>query len=91
MKSSWAGAVGLTQFMPTEYLKYADDGDGDGKADIWRSVDDALASAARQLEGKGWKRGQCAGAMKCARARPIVPSKDHPTSGRSPSGWISAS
>lgn len=58
MKSSWAGAVGLTQFMPTEFLKYADDGDGDGKADIWRSVDDALASAARQLEGKGWKRGQ---------------------------------
>ena len=58
MKSSWAGAVGLTQFMPTEYLKYADDGDGDGKADIWRSIPDALASAARQLEGKGWKRGQ---------------------------------
>lgn len=58
MKSSWAGAVGLTQFMPTEYLKYADDGDGDGKTDIWRSVDDALASAARQLQGKGWKRAQ---------------------------------
>lgn len=57
MKSSWAGAVGLTQFMPTEFLKYADDGDGDGKADIWRSVPDALASAARQLEGKGWVRG----------------------------------
>lgn len=58
MRSSWAGAVGLTQFMPTEFLKYAGDGDGDGKADIWRSVPDALASAARQLEGKGWKRGQ---------------------------------
>ncbi len=57
MKSSWAGAVGLTQFMPTEYFKYAADGDGDGKADIWRSVPDALASAARQLEGKGWVRG----------------------------------
>lgn len=57
MRSSWAGAVGLTQFMPTEYLKYADDGDGDGKTDIWRSIPDALASAARQLEGKGWKRG----------------------------------
>ena len=57
MRSSWAGAVGLTQFMPTEYLKYADDGDGDGKADIWRSIPDALASAARQLEGKGWVRG----------------------------------
>ena len=58
MRSSWAGAVGLTQFMPTEYLKYAADGDGDGKADIWRSIPDALASAARQLEGKGWKRGE---------------------------------
>lgn len=58
LRSSWAGAVGLTQFMPTEYLKYADDGDGDGKADIWRSIPDALASAARQLEGKGWKRGE---------------------------------
>ena len=58
MRSSWAGAVGLTQFMPTEYLKYAADGDGDGKADIWRSIPDALASAARQLEGKGWRRGE---------------------------------
>lgn len=57
MKSSWAGAVGLTQFMPTEYFKHAADGDGDGKIDIWRSVPDALASAARQLQGKGWVRG----------------------------------
>ncbi|MFN0218648.1 MAG: lytic murein transglycosylase [Hyphomicrobium sp.] len=57
MKSSWAGAVGLTQFMPTEYFKHAADGDGDGKTDIWRSIPDALASAARQLQGKGWVRG----------------------------------
>lgn len=57
MKSSWAGAVGLTQAMPTEYLQYATDGDGDGKIDIWRSVADALAFTARQLEGKGWVRG----------------------------------
>lgn len=57
MKSSWAGAVGLTQFMPTEYFKHAADGDGDGRIDIWRSVPDALASAARQLQGKGWVRG----------------------------------
>ncbi|MET0409054.1 MAG: lytic murein transglycosylase [Hyphomicrobium sp.] len=57
MKSSWAGAVGLTQAMPTEYLKYAIDGDGDGKIDIWRSVADALAFTAKQLEGKGWVRG----------------------------------
>jgi len=57
MKSSWAGAVGLTQAMPTEYFKYATDGDGDGKIDLWRSVADALAFTARQLEGKGWVRG----------------------------------
>jgi lytic murein transglycosylase len=56
MKSSWAGAVGLTQAMPTEYLKFAIDGDGDGKIDIWRSVADALAFTAKQLEGKGWVR-----------------------------------
>ncbi len=54
MRSSWAGAVGLTQFMPTEYFSYAADGDGDGKADIFASVPDALASAAHQLAGKGW-------------------------------------
>jgi lytic murein transglycosylase len=58
MKSSWAGAVGLTQAMPTEYFKYAIDGDGDGKIDLWHSVADALAFTARQLEGKGWVRGQ---------------------------------
>ncbi|MBA2126797.1 lytic murein transglycosylase [Hyphomicrobium methylovorum] len=58
MRSSWAGALGLTQAMPTEYFKFATDGDGDGKIDIWRSVEDALAFTARQLEGKGWVRGQ---------------------------------
>ena len=57
MRSSWAGAVGLTQFMPTEFFKFAADGDGDGKADLWRSIPDALASAAHQLAGKGWVRG----------------------------------
>ncbi len=61
MKSSWAGAVGLTQFMPTEYFKHAADGDGDGRTDIWRSIPDALASAARQLQGKGWVRGEAWG------------------------------
>ncbi len=55
MKSSWAGAMGLTQFMPSDYLKYAVDFDGDGKADIWNSVPDALASAAKQLVDKGWQ------------------------------------
>jgi lytic murein transglycosylase len=58
MRSSWAGAVGLTQFMPSEYFLHAYDLDRDGKTDIFRSVPDALASAARQLQGKGWVRGQ---------------------------------
>jgi lytic murein transglycosylase len=57
LKSSWAGATGLTQFLPSEYYKYAVDFDGDGHADIWHSVPDALASAAKQLVGKGWQRG----------------------------------
>ncbi len=57
MKSSWAGAMGLTQFLPSDYLKYAVDLDGDGRANIWNSVPDALASAAKQLAGKGWQRG----------------------------------
>ena len=57
MRSSWGGAMGLTQFLPSEYYKYAVDFDGDGKKDIWHSVPDALASAAQQLVGKGWQRG----------------------------------
>jgi lytic murein transglycosylase len=57
MKSSWAGAMGLTQFLPSDYFKYAVDFDGDGRADIWNSVPDALASAAKQLADKGWQHG----------------------------------
>ncbi len=57
MKSSWAGAMGLTQFLPSDYMKYAVDFDGDGRADIWNSVPDALASAAKQLHDKGWQPG----------------------------------
>ena len=58
MRSSWGGALGLTQFLPSEFYKYAVDFDGDGRADIWRSVPDALASAAKQLAGKGWRAGE---------------------------------
>jgi lytic murein transglycosylase len=61
MKSSWAGAMGLTQFMPSEYDTLAYDLDGDGRKDIWTSVPDALASAANQLRGKGWVVGQPGG------------------------------
>lgn len=54
MRSSWAGALGLPQFMPSEYDIHAYDLDRDGKKDIWNSVPDALASAAKQLKSKGW-------------------------------------
>lgn len=57
MRSSWGGAMGLPQFLPSEVYKHAVDFDGDGRADIFRSVPDALASAASQLAGKGWQRG----------------------------------
>lgn len=58
MASSYAGAMGQTQFMPSQYLEYAVDMDGDGRRDIWTSVPDALASTARQLLAKGWQPGQ---------------------------------
>jgi lytic murein transglycosylase len=57
MRSSWAGATGLTQFLPSEYYQHGVDLDGDGRVDIWHSVPDALASAAQQLVNKGWQSG----------------------------------
>jgi lytic murein transglycosylase len=57
MRSSWGGAMGMTQFLPSEYYKHAVDFDGDGRRDIWHSVPDALASAAKQLADKGWQGG----------------------------------
>ena len=58
MKSSWAGAMGLVQFMPGDYYQFAVDFDGDGRKDIWHSVPDALASLANNLAHIGWDRTQ---------------------------------
>ena len=58
MIGSWAGAMGQTQFMPTTYLQYAVDFDGDGRRDIWKSSADALASAANYLTLSGWQHNQ---------------------------------
>ncbi|QYK11113.1 lytic murein transglycosylase [Shewanella mangrovisoli] len=58
MVGSWAGAMGHTQFMPSAYAKYALDGDGDGKADLWNSTEDALTSAANFLQHLGWQRNE---------------------------------
>jgi hypothetical protein len=57
MLGSWAGAMGQTQFMPSSFLAYAADGDGDGRRDIWASVPDVLASIANFLKEHGWKPG----------------------------------
>jgi lytic murein transglycosylase len=54
MRSSWAGALGQPQFLPTQFLKYAVDFDGNGRRDIWDSVPDVLASMANYLRAEGW-------------------------------------
>lgn len=54
---SWAGAMGQPQFIPSSFLKYAIDADGDGRKDIWRSTMDALGSAANHLKRDGWETG----------------------------------
>jgi membrane-bound lytic murein transglycosylase B len=51
---SWAGAMGQVQFMPTSYLNYAVDYDGDGRKDIWNTPGDVFASAANYLRTEGW-------------------------------------
>jgi lytic murein transglycosylase len=58
LKGSWAGATGYPQFLPSVYLRLARDGDGDGKADIWSSEADALASIANYFVNAGWRPGR---------------------------------
>ena len=54
LKGSWAGALGQPQFMPSSYLEYAQDFDGDGRRDIWASAPDVFASVAYYLQRHGW-------------------------------------
>lgn len=58
LTGSWAGAMGHTQFIPTSYLAYGVDMDGNGRRDIWSSVPDALATAANLLHKNGWRTGK---------------------------------
>lgn len=58
MRGSWAGALGQPQFMPSSFLRFAQDFDGDGRRDIWRSTPDVFASIANFLKEQGWTRGQ---------------------------------
>ena len=57
MRGAWAGEIGQTQFMPSSYIKYAVDFDGNGRRDLIHSVPDVLASTARYLQAYGWQRG----------------------------------
>lgn len=58
MRGSWAGAMGQCQFMPSSFLHFAADGDGDGHYDIWNNTADVLASIANYLHENGWRRGE---------------------------------
>jgi len=58
IKGSYAGAMGLGQFIPSSYISYAVDYDGDGKKDLWSNVGDAIASVAYYFKRYGWKAGE---------------------------------
>ena len=62
MVGSWAGAMGQTQFLPSNFLAFAVDADGDGRRDIWGSMADVMASTANFLQRSGWQAGQPWGA-----------------------------
>ncbi|MCL2474471.1 MAG: lytic murein transglycosylase [Alphaproteobacteria bacterium] len=72
LRGSWAGAMGQCQFMPSTYMNYAMDGDGDGIIDIWNSVDDVLASIANYIKAEGWAEGEKWG-RKVVLTQPVHP------------------
>jgi membrane-bound lytic murein transglycosylase B len=57
LRGSWAGAMGQPQFLPSSFLAYARDGDGDGRVDIWRNEADTLMSIGNYFKQKGWRAG----------------------------------
>ena len=86
LRGSWAGAMGQVQFMPSSYLKFAEDFDGDGRRDIWSTPSDVFASIANYLQGHDWTADQTWGrevrltpdaarriAQRCRAARRHVP------------------
>ena len=58
LRGDWAGEIGQTQFLPSSYVQFAVDFDGNGKRDLVHSAPDALASTANYLKSKGWRRGE---------------------------------
>ncbi len=88
MKTSWAGALGQPQFMPSSYLKYAVDFDGDGRRDIWSSVPDTLASIANYLIQFGWQAGRGWG-TEVLLPDSISCALEGPDLGKTGSDWLS--
>jgi lytic murein transglycosylase len=86
MKSSWAGALGQPQFMPTSFLKHAVDFDGDGHPDIWNSTPDTLASIANYLVNYGWQKGRDWG-FEVAVPQSVSCSLEGPDRGKPISQW----
>lgn len=89
MKSSWAGALGQPQFMPTKFLTDAVDGDGDGRRDIWNSAPDVLASIGHFLKSRGWKAGVPWG-VEVKLPASVACSLEGPDQGQSLSAWAKA-
>lgn len=88
MKSSWAGAMGQPQFLPSSYLKFAVDFDGDGRRDIWNSVPDTLASIGNYLASYGWQRGRDWG-FEVALPASVSCALEGPDQGRLIADWAS--
>jgi len=87
MKSSWGGAMGQPQFLPSSFLRHAVDFDGDGRRDIWTSVPDTLASIARYLQWHGWVRGRDWG-YEAVIPPAVSCTREGPDRGRPISAWI---
>ncbi len=89
MKSAWAGALGQPQFMPSKFLQYAVDFDGDGRKDIWTSVPDTLASIAHFLKQHGWQSGRDWG-FEASIPAAVSCALEGPEQGRPVRAWLDA-
>jgi lytic murein transglycosylase len=89
LKASWAGAMGHMQMLPGLYLKHATDGDGDGKADIWNSIPDALATSAAFLKASGWVPG-LSWAYEVEPSNRLDCTLEGPDEGRPVADWVRA-
>ena len=89
MKTSWAGAMGQPQFLPSSYLDHAVDFDGDGRRDIWNSVPDTMASIANYLVNYGWQKGRGWG-VEVSVPDTITCALEGPDQGKALSTWTDA-